>query len=139
MEMLSDILGSVPSLTVDALERQLRTEDVSNYLIFLLRIITSGEVKQNADFFAPFILGLVDMSVDEFCAKCIDPMGEESDHVVLVALTNALRVPMRVVYVDGREGRGDLDVKDFVPDGCSSKDIHVHLLFRPGHYDILYM
>jgi len=140
LEMLLDLLESVQ--TVDALEKQLRTEDISNYIVFLLRIIASGEVKDKATFFAPFIMGLNDMSVDEFCAKCIDPMGEESDHVVLVALTNALRVPMRVIYVDGREGHGygngGLDVKDFVPEGCDGDDIAVHLLFRPGHYDMLY-
>ena len=54
-----------------------------------------------------------------FCAKCIDPMGEESDHVVLVALTSALQVPMRVVHVDGSsKDDGQLDIKDF---GCDDR------------------
>ena len=137
LEILLDLLES-DALTVEMLEKQLRTDEISNYIVFLMRIITSGEVKQHAEFFAPFILGMVDMGVDEFCAKCIDPMGEESDHIVLVALTNALRVPMRVVYVDGSANDGHLDIKDFVPDGCSGDGISVHLLYRPGHYDILY-
>jgi len=29
-------------------------------------------------------------------------------------------------------------VKDCVPEGCDGDDIAVHLLFRPGHYDMLY-
>jgi hypothetical protein len=33
-----------------------------------------------------------DLDVDTFCSRCVDPMGEESDHVQLVALTDALQV-----------------------------------------------
>lgn len=36
--------------------------------------------------------GLSDLDVSSFCARCVDPMGEESDHVQLVALTDALQV-----------------------------------------------
>ena len=32
-----------------------------------------------------------DMSVQQFRQRCVDPMGEESDHVHIVALTNALQ------------------------------------------------
>ncbi len=142
LELLLDLLES-DTLTVEMLEKQLRTDDVSNYIVFLLRIISSGEVKARSEFFAPFIMGMVGMGVDEFCAKCIDPMGEESDHIVLVALTNALQVPMRVVHVDGSTKEdGQLDIKDF---GCDDRraagdgEIFVHLLYRPGHYDILYI
>jgi ubiquitin thioesterase protein OTUB1 len=137
MELLLDLLRCDIS-NIDTLEERMRTDDVSNYIVFLLRIITSAEVKANRDFFAPFIMGLVDMGVDEFCSKCIDPMGEESDHVQLVALTNALQVPVRVIYLDNRMKDGLVDRHDFVPDGCSEQGIHVHLLYRPGHYDILY-
>ncbi len=36
--------------------------------------------------------GMSDMDVDTFCSRCVDPMGEESDHVQLVALTDTLQV-----------------------------------------------
>ena len=32
------------------------------------------------------------MTVQQFRQRCVDPMGEESDHVHIVALTNALQV-----------------------------------------------
>ncbi len=98
--------------------------------------------------------GLTDMAVDEFCSKCIDPMGEESEHVQVVALTNALHVPIRVVYLDrstmavsapsntcdSSDSPLTADTHDFIPEGCSvsADDTRVHLLYRPGHYDILY-
>ena len=31
-------------------------------------------------------------SVDSFCHKCVEVMGEESDHVHIVALSDALQV-----------------------------------------------
>jgi len=149
------------------------------------------------------------MDVETFCRSCIDPMGEESDHVQMVALTDALQVPIRVIYLDrslalgrgsseiiGGDGGGGIgvgeapismefpaasgavgthgpgvsfasaapggaastagtvvsgiasggapvkvDVHDFVPDalvGSAATEPRVHLLYRPGHYDVLY-
>ncbi len=68
-----------------------------------------------------------------------------------------MQVPIRVVYLDrslnvmaGGFGGGDdsaqVNHHDFVPDttkvaaGAASKSAvpAVHLLYRPGHYDILY-
>jgi ubiquitin thioesterase protein OTUB1 len=70
-------------------------------------------------------------------------MGEESDHVHITALSDALGVPVRVVYLDQS---GDINEKpvsvnnhDFIPEGMDSAvDPYVILLYRPGHYDILY-
>ena len=228
LELLLGMLRSIGSptepLTLEALESNMRSEDVSNYIVMLLRLITSAEVKRRASFFAPFIMGLSDMDVESFCRSCIDPMGEESDHVHMVALTDALQVPVRVVYLDrsmatspfdtaeggggggagvgggasesyhpqytlqhhshhhhhhhdavpgaslasaapggaastagtvisgaaaghGTRGAGvtaapvKVDVHDFIPEGlpASGSEPRVHLLYRPGHYDILYV
>ncbi len=253
LELLLAMLRSIGSptdpLTLEALEGNMKSEDVSNYVVFLLRMATSAEVKRRADFFAPFIMvrnwinqlslvmvsiyiyildvlkikeltvlhqkymlnikflfffspqGLSDMDVETFCRSCIDPMGEESDHVQMVALTDALQVPVRVVYLDRSQalgggdggelgiGAGDavsmefpaasgaagnapgvsfasaapggaastagtvvsgiiggaapvkVDVHDFIPEtliGSAATDPRVHLLYRPGHYDVLY-
>lgn len=170
--MLTAIASPTDPLTLEALEGNMRSEDVSNYVVFLLRMATSAEVKRRAEFFAPFVLGLTDKDVDAFCRGCIDPMGEESDHVHLVALTDALQVPLRVVYLDrsnapaggggGSSGGtaevsampGDstgggtalsaaavkVDIHNFVPDQfAGSPEPRVHLLYRPGHYDVLYV
>jgi ubiquitin thioesterase protein OTUB1 len=94
-------------------------------------------------------------------------MGEESEEVHIIALCDALGVPIRVVYLD-RSIRGAEDRTanhhDFFPspnsnlqnnksnqmDAASvaslSTDLSkqenpipfVTLLYRPGHYDILY-
>lgn len=57
----------------------------------------------------------------------------EADHIHVSALTAALGVSVGVVYMD----RGDaLEVNEHVfPEGSNPQ---IHLLYRPGHYDILY-
>jgi ubiquitin thioesterase protein OTUB1 len=88
-------------------------------------------------------------------------MGEESEEVHIIALCDALGVPIRVVYLD-RSIRGTEDHTanhhDFFPstnsnlqndesnemdaaNDLSKQENHVPfvtLLYRPGHYDILY-
>lgn len=60
-------------------------------------------------------------------------MYRESDHVHISALTSALEVSVRVIYMDRGEG-GEVNHHDF-PEGSPP---FIHLLYRPGHYDILY-
>ena len=36
--------------------------------------------------------GLMEMDVQQFRRRCVEPMGEESDHLHIVALTDALQV-----------------------------------------------
>ena len=62
----------------------------------------------------------------------------------------ATQVPIRVVYLDQSLGAAMAGVAqaegaavnhhDFVPEAMGSANAHprVHLLYRPGHYDILY-
>lgn len=79
-------------------------------------------------------------------------MGEESDHVHITALSDALGVPIRVVYLDrsscDKEGGASVNHHDFVPvsddatagtsESSSDTNPSIVLLYRPGHYDILY-
>lgn len=75
-------------------------------------------------------------------------MGEESDHVHITALSDALGVPIRVVYLDRSScdtGGTSVNHHDFVPTsegtaggGSEARKPYITLLYRPGHYDILY-
>ena len=89
-------------------------------------------------------------------------MGEESDHVHITALTSALGVGVRVIYLDGRassatshdfgtqreeggEGGEEGSSTAASPllrrggEGEGANAPPVVLLYRPGHYDILYL
>lgn len=78
-------------------------------------------------------------------------MGEESDHVHITALSDALGVPIRIVYLDrSHDDKGSVSVNhhDFTPVAHEVTDANtggvvalkpfITLLYRPGHYDILY-
>lgn len=78
-------------------------------------------------------------------------MGEESDHVHITALSDALGVPIRIVYLDrSHDDKGSVSVNhhDFTPvardptnantGGSLALKPFITLLYRPGHYDILY-
>ena len=60
-------------------------------------------------------------------------MGKESDHIHIIGMTGATSVSVRVEYMDRDEGHA-VNHHDF-PEGSEP---HVFLLYRPGHYDVLY-
>ncbi len=60
-------------------------------------------------------------------------MYRECDHLHISALTAAVGVSVRVQYMDRGEG-GVVNHHDF-PEGVEPR---LHVLYRPGHYDILY-
>ena len=63
-------------------------------------------------------------------------MGKECEMVSVLALAEALGVQVSVEYLDGRPLVQDkLARHDFGPENAA---LHLHVLYRPGHYDMLY-
>ncbi|XP_031099208.1 OVARIAN TUMOR DOMAIN-containing deubiquitinating enzyme 1 [Ipomoea triloba] len=153
IEQLDSVLQrSEASMSHDELLQRSRDQSISDYIVMFFRFVTSGEIKKRSEFFEPFILGLSNASVEQFCKSSVEPMGEESDHVHITALSDALGVPIRVVYLDRSscENSGvSVNHHDFVPvnhdipsadngDSKAPAPPFITLLYRPGHYDILY-
>lgn len=76
---------------------------------------------------------VIDRNSHHFSQQEVEPMYRECDHLHIVALTAAVGVGVRVMYLDRGEG-ATLVSHDFPED----KEPIIHLLYRPGHYDILY-
>ncbi|CAH8349888.1 unnamed protein product [Eruca vesicaria subsp. sativa] len=149
LEQLDDILqGGEESISYDELVNRSRDQSVSDYIVMFFRFVTAGEIRTRAEFFEPFITGLSNTTVDQFCKTSVEPMGEESDHIHITALSDALGVAIRVVYLDRSScdtGGVTVNHHDFVPVGtndekkeASAAAPFITLLYRPGHYDILY-
>ncbi|BAT86992.1 OVARIAN TUMOR DOMAIN-containing deubiquitinating enzyme 1 [Vigna umbellata] len=144
------IQGKETSISHEELVIRSRDQSISDYVVMFFRFVTSAEIQMRTEFFEPFILGLTNTTVEQFCKLSVEPMGEESDHVHITALSDALGVPIRVVYLDRSScdtGGVSVNHHDFMPvagdlpnASCSSvKNIpFITLLYRPGHYDILY-
>jgi ubiquitin thioesterase protein OTUB1 len=114
------------------LHRLFNEQGYSDYVVVFLRLITSGQLQEGADFYLNFIDGNLTMA--EFCHQEVEPMYKESDHIHIIAICSALNIGVRVEYMDRGEGQLTTTNHDF-PDGLDPK---VFLLYRPSHYDILY-
>lgn len=114
----------------------------SDYCTWFLRVITAAHLKSDADRFMLFLDASDDtvnhcLDIATFCAREVEPMGKECGMVQVTALAEALQVRVNVEYLDGRDlpdNTKKLMRYEFGPEGA----LEVTLLYRPGHYDILY-
>ncbi len=145
-------------------ERLNEENSTSDYCTWFLRVLTASQLKSNPDRYLPFLLadssdsassssaaclgydGMVDLSA--FCAREVEPMGKECGMVQVAALAECLGVRVVIEYVDGRVSSGGV-VTNYVfgemeeegqcrGGGGDGGGISISLLYRPGHYDILY-
>ena len=123
----------------------------SDYCTWYLRVLTSAQMKSNPDRYLPFLLADYDlhncMDVPTYCSREVEPMGKECGMVTVAALAECLDVKVVIEYMDGRlvkKSNGEDVVVNHVfgqvDDDEEEKDdrICLILLYRPGHYDILY-
>ncbi|XP_054262318.1 ubiquitin thioesterase otubain-like [Macrosteles quadrilineatus] len=129
MEVI-ELVGKGPE-SYEALHKMFNDQGYSDYVVVYLRLIASGYLQKEAEFYQHFIEG--DRTVKDFCSQEVEPMFKESDHIHITALSSALKVGVRVRYMD-RGNTPEVIAHDF-PDQSSPA---IHLLYRPGHYDILY-
>lgn len=111
----------------------------SDYLVVYFRLLVSGHMQKEAEFYENFVDG--GRTIKEFCQQEVEPMSRESDHIHISSLTQSTGVPVRIVYLDRSGGGSGADEPtanhhDFPED--SSPPPRICLIYRPGHYDILY-
>ncbi len=146
-----------PTKTLPELQALLHTKlteenSTSDYCTWYLRVITSSYLKSDPDRFIHFLDDPNYFDVHTFCSREVDPMGRECGMVQVLALAEAMGVKVKIEYLDGREmtacagGTNDgksagqeeekkLMLHEFGGGDCG---LEIHLLYRPGHYDILY-
>jgi ubiquitin thioesterase protein OTUB1 len=136
----------------DTFHQQMNEENsVSDYCTWYLRIITATYIKQDPDRFLPFLISYSNqasdciLDINQFCSKFIEPMGQECEHIQVLALAEAFGISVRVEYLDGRtspesHSNGTANAAGISYHEFGSDDLlpRILLLYRPGHYDILY-
>lgn len=135
-ETYMDVLKRLKNIeNVDEAKKELHSvfneQGFSDYMVVYLRLLTSGQLQKEQDFYSCFIEG--HRTVVDFCHQEVEPMYKESDHIHIIAACAALCTGVRVIYMD--RGIGNKCTEHDLPEGCTPT---VHLLYRPGHYDILY-
>ncbi|KZO92500.1 cysteine proteinase, partial [Calocera viscosa TUFC12733] len=115
--------------------------ETSNSIVVYLRLLTSAYIRAHEEDFLPYLFSpdtgdLLD--VREFCEREVEASGKEADHVQEMALAKALRIKVRIAYLDSSthgEG-GKVDFVEFESEGENGMH-EIALLYRPGHFDVL--
>ena len=134
VSVLQDIKDGKVTNVDELLDQVFNDRSKSDYLVVFLRLVTSSHLQKNSDFFAAFIED--GLSVKEFCSSEVEPMFKESDHIHVIAITSATGVGVRINYLDRGGTAHKVNIHDF-PEGVEKP--RIHLLYRPGHYDVLYV
>lgn len=103
-------------------------------MVLLLRFITSGEIRNNAILYETFIDDQI--PVELFCQLEVEPIDKEADQITIMALLNYLQIAIKIVYLDSSKNKEAYTV--ILPESAKEENVIATLLYRPGHYDILY-
>ncbi|KAI7223935.1 cysteine proteinase [Hortaea werneckii] len=122
------------------LHEDFNDEALQNYIITYLKTLTSAWMKTKQSEYSPWLLG---QTVSQYCDVSVMPIGAEIDNVSLSALKDVFLskagIALEVLYLDRTEGE-EVNMHRFDPvnyhGGVTIGTIR--LLYRPGHYDILY-
>lgn len=121
------------TLTHDQLVINFRDPAVTEYFVYYLRYLTSMYIRQNSFLYEDFIVAMGFASLDDFIRSEVDAIGRDADNLQMVALLSYLHVGVSVAYLDQSETPdgtiGTIQIPDDLPPV-------VHLLYRPGHYDV---
>ncbi|QSZ32385.1 hypothetical protein DSL72_001959 [Monilinia vaccinii-corymbosi] len=111
--------------------------DISNAIVYHFRILASSWLKANPQNYEGFIPG--GGGVDEYRRVHLDVPDQEIDHLGMVLLIDVLLKPtgfaVEIVYLDRSEGT---QVNSHIFQADDANGPIIYLLYRPGHYDILY-
>lgn len=72
--------------TLQELHNLFNEQGYSDYVVVYLRLITSGQLQEGADFYQNFIDG--NCTMEEFRHQEVEPMYKESDHIHIIGKTN---------------------------------------------------
>lgn len=68
--------------TLEKLHNLFNEQGYSDYVVVYLRLITSGQLQEGADFYQNFIDG--NCTMEEFRHREVEPMYKESDHIHII-------------------------------------------------------
>ncbi|KFY03137.1 hypothetical protein O988_01688 [Pseudogymnoascus sp. VKM F-3808] len=124
LNLLRDLAATVhlrpPSDADSIILQRFNDEEVSNAIIYFFRLLASAWLKANSVTYRDFIPD--GLGVDYYSKSLIEPAKTEIEHLGMTLLIEVLMKP-----ADDESGT---PIYAGVP--------MVHLLYRPGHYDILY-
>ncbi|KAJ8324386.1 hypothetical protein QVD99_002418 [Batrachochytrium dendrobatidis] len=116
-----------------------QTDHISDTVVCYLRLITAALLKRDRDIYEAFVLGDYS-SLECFISDCVEPMNVESDQIHIVAMANIFQVDIRIANLDTSVATEGINFHEISPMEPMQVDQPptITLLYRPGHYDVLY-
>lgn len=111
--------------------------EISNTIVYHFRLLASSWLKANPQNYQDFIPD--GGGVDQYRKDWLEPPNQEIDHLGMALLIDVLLKPtgfaVEIVYLDRSEGT---QVNSHMFQAEDANGPIIYLLYRPGHYDILY-
>ncbi|KAL1963799.1 hypothetical protein VTN77DRAFT_7865 [Rasamsonia byssochlamydoides] len=136
-ELLTQIIHSIQNGVPDEsfLMNAFNSEYNSNAIITHFRLLTSAWMKLNPHRYQAFL----SIPLDQYCATRIETVKSEIDEVGLQALVDGViegsGFAVEILYLD--RSQGDVVTPHLLSPNRPSVAT-IRLLYRPGHYDLLY-
>lgn len=126
----------------ELLSEKMNDPEISNGLVVYFRLVASSYLRSNADQYEPFItvssqstfedLQKTNGKMTMYCVNYVEAFGKESEDLCIMALSNALNVQVSITAIDASHSTPQAFKFN------ESDSVKIDLLYRPGHYDILY-
>ena len=115
--------------SIQFIDKLFTDKEKGNYLIVFVRLYIAAYLKENRILYESFIF---DEAFDNWIQREVEAIDNECDQIQIMAIVNAFDVCVNIETLTPKS----VDTMRFPED--SNKDILFNVLFRPGHYDILY-
>ncbi|KAI9014720.1 peptidase C65 Otubain-domain-containing protein [Gaertneriomyces semiglobifer] len=144
MSILSDFwepleMALTPQPDVSKLYEMFQTDYIGDTIVCYLRLVTAAYMKQHRDLFEAFILDSFP-TLETFIGSQVEPMSIEADQPQIVAMVNGLGITVKIANLDPSPTDTGINYHELSPmeEVQDADAFQVELLYRPGHYDILY-
>lgn len=115
-------------------------EYTSNMALMYLRLLTSAQIRSDVPFYQAFIIDDAAVNVPRWCERNVEAVNVDADQLQVIALGNALSMDLVVVSLGSGSDPDGLQINCFKPNSpppSFNPRFIAHLLYRPGHYDLL--
>lgn len=139
-DLMDTSIQAAESLLLD----RFNNPETSNAIVYHFRLLASSWLKANPQNYQDFIPD--GGGVDEYRKNWLEPPNQEIEHIGMTLLIDILLKPagfaVEVVYLDRSEGT-HVNSHMFQSEDSNGQPTNprgpiIYLLYRPGHYDILY-
>lgn len=111
----------------------------SEHIVWYGRALCAAYMKINAERFFPFLPpGGKWTTVEQYCAREVEPQGKECEDLHILALCETMGVRVIIEYLSAATTDAKTAANSLVKFGPEDAKIKIKLLYRPGHYDLLY-